>query len=250
VAISGSLRWGEPLADGIGKVLRNCLERRLPQDLVLIAPWNSSMEPYFLLCPTVDDLAIGNRSVRLCARCEFWDRRGSNLLGIKRYDNTTARNGNGAEDAVNAVRRLLEEFGDALGEDLRRLQAGELDLFAAGRNGPARTSEEAAAVVQKIRLERPSVGIVAPPKPCSIRKDMVLEVSATNYVTIDDLETGGRVFSRKMKAGQIQSVPYEKSVRISASKPGELLINGKSIAEFNRREVSISQGTADGISSQ
>lgn len=245
VIVSGSLRWGEPLADGIGKMLRNCLERRLPQDLVLVAPWSSATEPYFLLCPTVDDLAIGSQSARIRAHCEFWDRKGNNLLGIKRYDSTAARRGDSAEDAVGAVERLLEEFGDALGEDLRRLRAGELDLFSAGRDRPARTSEEAAAIVRKIQLERPLAAAAVMPKSRPIRHDIVLEVSSANYITIDNLETGGRIFSRKMKAGQTRSVPYEKPVRVSASQPDGLLVNGKSVTEFNRLEASAFQDSAE-----
>jgi uncharacterized lipoprotein YmbA len=245
VAIQSSLRWGEPLAEGIGKVLRRCLERHLPQDLVVLAPWSSPLEPYFLLCPAVDDLAIGDRLVRLRAHCEFWDRNGNNLLGIKRYEGTTARHGNGAEGAVDAVERLAEEFGDALGEDLRRLRAGELDLFLAERGGSMGSGEDAAAIVQKLQSDRPAL-LSAPlaARKRQIRQTIVLEASSANYVTIDSLETGERVFSKKMKAGRVQNVPYEKAVRVSASRPAGLLVNGKSVSEFNALEAAAPQESA------
>jgi uncharacterized lipoprotein YmbA len=237
IVIHGSYRWGEPLADGIGKVLCHCIERQLPQDLVAVAPWDSGVKPYFRVHPTVDDLAIGDRAVRLRAHCEFWDGKGKTLFGVKRYDSIAARRGVNMEGAVVAVEKLLEEFGNAIGEDLRHMQAGELDLLATGIDGGACATEKksAAAPVEKISTAEPAS--TAAPRPRLFYPEIVLEADSLVYVTVDSLQTGERIFSQKIRPKQLRKISHDRPVRVSASDPAGLRINGKSVAEFNAAEL-------------
>jgi uncharacterized lipoprotein YmbA len=232
MSVLNSFRWGEPLSGAIGGVLRRAIEKQLPQDLVVCAPWDCTVKPYFVLGPAVDDLIIAERSVRIRARCEFWDCGCRQLLGVKRYDSAAPLRGKGVDEAVFAVERLLGEFGDSIGEDLRRMQAGELGILSEKPSNcyGASSASDAGGVDSEPAA---AVGDGDRRRPMAAHREIAIEAKADSYVTVDDLRSGKRIFSSRMRAGQVRNVQRDGPVCVSSSNGEAVLVCGKSVEKFN-----------------
>ena len=228
ITVLNSFRWGEPLADGVGNVLRRSIEKQLPQDLIICAPWDCAIKPYFVLYPAMDDLIVTDKSIRLRAHCEFWDCGCKNLLGVKRYDSVAQRRGNGMDEVVWAIERLLGEFGDSIGEDLRRMQAGELGILAERQRYDGLEFE-----IGTGEMEQPQREQVEQRKPMAAPRELVIEAAADSYVTVDDLRSGQRIFSSRMRAGQVRNIRRDGPVCVSSSNCSAVVVCGKSVDKFN-----------------
>jgi hypothetical protein len=215
------------------------LELRLPGDLVVAAPWSPDLRPHFSLKVSVDDCTIGPKSVRLRARCEFWDRRGRTLLGVKRFDDLLPAWNESPEKNVERLAQLLRRFGDALGEDMERIRNGQLDLLQSPPPGEISPEEAAVPASAPLALlvdeSPPPPELPAGPAPRPLPADLALEALAPVYVTIDDAATGGRIFSRRLRPHRRLLLPCDGPVRISASNPPALLVDGKPLAESGLR---------------
>ncbi|MDR2667552.1 MAG: ABC-type transport auxiliary lipoprotein family protein [Puniceicoccales bacterium] len=234
ISVLDSSRWGEPLADGVGGVLRRAIEKQLPQDLVICAPWDCTVRPYFTLYPAIDDLILTDKSVRVRAHCEFWDCECKKLLGVKRYDAAVPRRGSGIDEAVWSIGRLLEEFGDSIGEDLRRMQSGELDVL---------TEKQQDSYQKTTHAEPDGIAAAAPleqtidRRPMALPREIVIEAKNDSYVTVDDLISGRRIFSSRMRTGQVRRVQRDGPVCVSASNADSIVVCGKSVEKFNCGEL-------------
>jgi hypothetical protein len=135
------------------------------------------------------------------------------------------------EEAIFAIGRLLEEFGDSIGEDLRRMQCGELDLLA------DRTVPDCVQPQQPREQLCDVGGSNGSRRPAVAHREIVLEARADGYVTVDELISGRRVFSQRMRSGQIRTVQRDGPVCVSASNGDALSVCGKTVEKFNCGEL-------------
>ncbi|MDR2676960.1 MAG: PqiC family protein [Puniceicoccales bacterium] len=119
------MRWGEPLAAGLGRIICQYLTAALPQNWVVVAPWALWVTPDVVLQITVEDwMPTLPDGVLLRIRCEFRAGREKCSLYAKSYSDFVALGVNSTEESiVHAMHEMANKFAAELANDARDLMS-------------------------------------------------------------------------------------------------------------------------------
>jgi uncharacterized lipoprotein YmbA len=121
------MRWGEPLAAGLGRIVCQHLTAALPQHWMVVAPWARWISPDVILQITVDDwMPTLPDGVLLRVRCEFRapDKEKCSLYA-KSYSHFVALSANSTEESiVHAMHEMANKFAAELTNDACALLEG------------------------------------------------------------------------------------------------------------------------------
>jgi uncharacterized lipoprotein YmbA len=121
-------RWGEPLADGVARVLAEDLARLLASDKIWVYPWRPAVRPDFEVTVEVLRCDAGeDGDVVLAARFAIFG--GGEAVLVRRFERrepAVAEDGGaiGPAAAVEALSRVLAELGREIAGALAGLVAG------------------------------------------------------------------------------------------------------------------------------
>jgi len=120
-------RWGEPISDGVTRVVRQNLTKLLGVGRVAAFPW---MQPYprdLTLSVVVTDFGAGtDGSAELCVIYRIADEKNKDTLLVREATFTDATGGNLDDGkAVAALSNVLAQFTRAVAEDLIRIHREE-----------------------------------------------------------------------------------------------------------------------------
>ncbi|MDR1457202.1 MAG: PqiC family protein [Puniceicoccales bacterium] len=113
------MRWGEPLAAGLSRIIRLYLNAALPRNWVVVAPWALWINPDVILQITVEDwMPTLPDGVRLRIRCEFRTGKEKFSMYAKSYGDFVALGANSTEESiVHAMHEMANKFASELASD-------------------------------------------------------------------------------------------------------------------------------------
>jgi uncharacterized lipoprotein YmbA len=114
-------RWGEPLGNGLNRILLSEMRHVLSDDHIVAIPWNGRLRPDYLVHITVDDwLHTASKGIIFRAHCEFWT--GDRLIASKMYGNFIPLRGKSWEAMISAMHHMAIGFAREIADDLSRME--------------------------------------------------------------------------------------------------------------------------------
>jgi uncharacterized lipoprotein YmbA len=117
------MRWGEPLASGLSRIVCKYLTAALPKDWVVVAPWALWISPDVVLQVTIEDwMPTLSDGITLRVRCEFRTGKEKFSLHAKSYSNFAVLKASSTEESiVHVMREMADKFAEELANDAREL---------------------------------------------------------------------------------------------------------------------------------
>lgn len=201
------LRWGEPLQNGVQRVFQQQISEVLHDDFVVSAPWSSDLNPNYLVSIRIHELLIAPQDlVVLNATCEYLDATTKQHLGLKHFVKSISVRGFSESRMMEAVESLFKEFAYAVATDIEATLAGASELKNSNSNISVVSNEMPL-------VESQGNGAVADDA------DQKLYVFAKEavYVTVDEKDSGTRLFSGRLEKGKSVECPIDRAIRITPS---------------------------------
>lgn len=201
------LRWGEPLHDGIQRVFQHQISEVLHDDFVVSAPWSSDLNPNYLVSIRIHELLIRPQDyVVLNATCEYLDVTTKQHLGMKHFVKSLSIRGFSESHMMEAVESLFREFAYAVATDIEAALSGA----AESQNSNGNSSITSSSLVEVDSSEN---GV--PVK--NTDQKLYIFAKETVYVTIDEKDSGTRLFSGRLEKGKSVECPIDRAIRVTPS---------------------------------
>jgi uncharacterized lipoprotein YmbA len=113
------MRWGEPLAAGLGRIICEYLTVALPRNWVIVAPWALWISPDVILQITIEDwMPTLPDGVLLRIRCEFRTGKEKSSMHAKSYSSFVVLEANSTEESiVHVMHEMANKFAAELAND-------------------------------------------------------------------------------------------------------------------------------------
>lgn len=220
-------RWGEPVRDSVQRVMLRQLTMRLPQDLVIVAPWSPDMHTDFYMNVRIDDLMIlPNNSVILRATCEYWDGSDDSLIGVKVYADQLPLHNNEEVSAINLMQRMVANLGDALAYDLYLLESGNRAFLCVQQTQPMQpimTPETQSMGMCMNQFPQPVMPFSRPQAPGMMGNSMPSQMPMPqnqNYGAYNFPSPTPNFYAVPMMRGPQQSAPMAPQMQSYGINPG------------------------------